>query len=232
VGRAGLLSPSTGIVDSHALMISMVADIEAAGGTVLRQSRVADVKKVAAGFRLAVDDIDEEFDCRSLINAAGLWAFDLARAIGSSAVGGKAYFAKGHYFAYQGKSPFRHLVYPVPVDGGLGVHATNDMGGSARFGPDVEWIDAIDYGFDESRKDRFVTSIRKFFPDVDEDRLAPAYTGIRPKRSGPNSPAADFGICGPAAHGISGLVNLLGIESPGLTAALAIGDYVRQLLKS
>jgi L-2-hydroxyglutarate oxidase LhgO len=139
-------------------------------------------------------------------------------------------YAIGHYFAYQGKSPFNHLVYPIPVDGGLGIHATNDMGGSARFGPDVEWIDQIDYRFDASRKQGFVDAIRSYFPGLDADKLAPAYTGIRPKLTGPGEPAADFVVQGEDVHGVPGLVNLFGIESPGLTACLAIGDYVASML--
>jgi len=227
-----LLSPSTGIIDSHALMISIQADIEALGGTVLTRNRISGVGVSASGFRLAVDGVAETFDCKTFINAAGLWASDVAldiRQLNTKYVE-RVYLAKGHYFAYQGKSPFNHLVYPIPTDGGLGVHATNDMGGSARFGPDVDWVDSIDYGFDESRKVRFARSVKKYFPDLDESKLTPAYTGIRPKLSGPGMPARDFVIQGPSEHGVAGLVNLFGIESPGLTASLAIGDYVRDLL--
>jgi L-2-hydroxyglutarate oxidase LhgO len=139
-------------------------------------------------------------------------------------------YAIGHYFAYQGKSPFEHLVYPLPIDGGLGVHATNDMAGAARFGPDVDWVEEIDYRFDESRRDRFAESIRQYFPDLDVDRLAPAYTGIRPKLTGPGEAPRDFLIQGDEIHGIDGLVNLFGIESPGLTACLAIGEHVAEKL--
>ena len=126
--------------------------------------------------------------------------------------------------------PFQHLVYPLPNDGGLGIHATNDLSGAARFGPDVSWVDSVDYGFDESRKGKFVAAIRKYFPALDEDKLVPAYTGIRPKLSGPGEVAADFVIQGEADHGVPNLVNLFGIESPGLTASLAIGEYVKELL--
>lgn len=230
--QSGLYSPSTGIIDSHALMLSMQADIEARSGTVLTHSRLLSAKIVERGFRFAVEGVDESFECRTFVNAAGLWAADLANSIDSHRPSGteNAYFAKGHYFSYQGRSPFKHLVYPLPSDGGLGVHATNDMGGSARFGPDVEWIDEIDYSFDESRKSRFVASIRKFYPDLDESKLTPAYTGIRAKLAGSGMPARDFLIQGPEDHGVDGLVHLLGIESPGLTSSLAIADHVTQLV--
>ncbi len=229
----GLLSPSTGIIDSHALMVSLRADIESVGGIVLTSNRLSCVAAGASGFGLTIDGVEETFKCKTFINAAGLWAADLAGKIPQldAKFTERVHYAKGHYFAYQGKSPFDHLVYPVPADGGLGVHATHDMGGSARFGPDVEWIDTIDYAFDESRKTVFSEAIKKYFPDLDESKLVPAYTGIRPKLSGPGMPVRDFVIDGPAEHGIAGLVNLLGIESPGLTAALAIGDYVTSLVR-
>ncbi len=231
--KAALSSPSTGIIDSHTLMISLQADIEANGGAVLTHNRVSQVSIVEKGFRLKVDDTAESFDCNTLINAAGLRAADFANSINGldPESTSKVHYAKAHYFAYQGKSPFRHLVYPLPTDGGLGVHATNDMGGSARFGPDVDWVDAIDYSFDESRLNFFADAIRNYFPDLDEGKLVPAYTGIRPKLSGPGEPAADFLIQGEAFHGVRNLVNLFGIESPGLTASLAIGKYVDDLLK-
>ena len=231
--HTGLFSPSTGIVDSHSLMMSMLADIEASGGSVLTHNCVAGVEALSNGFRISIEGVEETFDCNTIINAAGLWATDIAnelqhlKPVQTTTV----HFAKGHYFAYQGKSPFKHLVYPIPSDGGLGVHATNDMGGSARFGPDIEWVDTIDYAFDESRKERFIESIKTFYPDMDESRLTPAYTGIRPKLSGPDTPARDFVIQGPSEHGVAGLVNLFGIESPGLTASLAIGNFVRDLLR-
>lgn len=230
---AALLSPSTGIIDSHALMLSLQGEIEAHGGYVVTGSRVAAVSPAEGGFDIAVDDSADRFACRTLVNSAGLFADDVAASIEGfpDAARYRVRYATGHYFAYQGKSPFNHLVYPVPVDGGLGIHATNDMGGTARFGPDVEWVDRIDYRFDESRKPGFVEAIRRYFPDLDEARLQPAYTGIRPKLSAPGEPAHDFVVQGTDAHGLPGLVNLFGIESPGLTAALAIGDFVAAMLR-
>ena len=230
--ETGLFSPSTGIVDSHVLMLSLQADIEARGGTVLTHSKVKNARVTGDGFELSLEDGDERFHCRTLVNSTGLFASEFAKQITGLAdeYVPKTYLAIGHYFAYQGKSPFNHLVYPLPIDGGLGVHATNDMGDCARFGPDVEWINKLDYGFDESRKPEFANSIRRFFPVLDEAKLTPAYTGIRPKLTRPGEPARDFLIQGASEHGVPGLVNLFGIESPGLTASLAIGDYVAGIL--
>ena len=228
VGDLALFSPSTGIIDSHSLMIALRADIEACDGVVLTHSKLTNVTVTSDGFRLHVDGSDDEFECKTLINAAGLHAEIVARTIDGLSPDyiSTVQYAIGHYFAYQGKSPFQHLVYPLPIDGGLGIHATNDLGGAARFGPDVEWVDEIDYGFDESRLGRFANSIRQYFPDLDVTKLAPAYTGIRPKLTGPGKAPGDFAIEGAETHGLDGLVNLFGIDSPGLTAALAIGEFV------
>ena len=227
-GELALFSPSTGIIDSHSLMVSLQADIESHDGVVLTHSKLDRVEVLSDGFRLHVADADEAFECKTLINSAGLNAERVAKSIEGLHPGNirAVRYAIGHYFAYQGKSPFAHLVYPLPIDGGLGVHATNDMGGAARFGPDVEWVDDIDYRFDESRKPKFENAIRQYFPDLDVDKLAPAYTGIRPKLTGPGEAPRDFSIEGSETHGVTGLVNLFGIESPGLTACLAIGEYV------
>jgi len=224
--EAALLSPSTGIIDSHEFMTAMQADIEGGGGTVVFNSVVENVAAADDGLRF--DSDGGAFVCRTLINAAGAWAQDLVGAVMGTIP--QRYLAKGHYFACQGKSPFRHLIYPLPSDGGLGVHATNDLSGAARFGPDVKWVDAIDYDFDESCKVEFATAIRTYFPGLDEEKLVPAYTGIRAKLAGPGAAFTDFMIQGEAAHGLPGLVNLFGIESPGLTASLAIGEYVRTML--
>jgi len=231
-GHCGLLSPSTGIVDSHSLMMALLAEIEAHNGVLLTHSRLQSASVALGGFRLQMEGADDEIECKTLVNSGGLFAESVARSINGLSPGhiNTVRYAKGHYFAYQGKSPFQHLVYPLPTDGGLGVHATNDMGGSARFGPDVDWIDTIDYEFDASRLDRFAESIRNYFPGLDVVKLAPGYTGIRPKLSGPGEMPHDFVIQGATTHGVNGLINLFGIESPGLTAALAIGDYVAALL--
>ena len=230
---AALLSPSTGIVDSHGLMSALQAEFEAKGGAVILNSRVGDVGITDNGLEFTVDG--EVFACSSLVNSAGLGAVKLAVGAPYGRDRGhgpplQQFFAKGHYFAYQGKSPFRHLIYPVPSSGGLGIHATNDLAGTVRFGPDVTWIDDVDYDFDESRKPDFVTAIQRYYPGLDVSKLVPAYTGIRPKLHGAGEPAADFVIQGEADHGVRGLVNLFGIESPGLTSSLAIGEYVRRIL--
>lgn len=230
--RAALHSPSTGIVDSHELMMTLRAEIEANGGVIVCNAKVISTIKKNNVFRFTYAGAQgEEFVCETMVNAAGLWAQDLAEKSGIVRSGmPELHMAKGHYFAYEGKSPFKHLIYPLPDGGGLGIHATNDLNGSARFGPDVLWTDVIDYGFDESRKAKFCVAIRQYFPGLADDKLVPAYTGIRPKLSGQGAPAADFVIQGEALHGITGLINLFGIDSPGLTASLAIGEEIRKML--
>ncbi len=226
-----LLSPSTGIVDSHEYMLALLADIEAARGSLVLKTRVTAVHRAAGGFEVEADGAPA-VRCRRLVNSAGLGACELARGIDGlpPATVPNAYYAIGHYFTLQGRSPFRRLVYPVAEKAGLGIHVTLDLAGAARFGPDVKWIDAVDYAFDESRRPAFAAAIRRYYPGLDESKLQPAYTGIRPKIVGPGEPAADFVIQGPSAHGLAGLVNLYGIESPGLTASLAIAEEVVALL--
>jgi len=230
---AGLLSPSTGIVDSHALMLALQGDAEASGALLALQAPVEAIEVMDEGLRVAVGGAEPmTLITATLINCAG----HAAPTIASRTKGLPAdkvpprYFAKGSYFSLAAATPFRHLVYPLPEPGGLGVHLTLDLGGQARFGPDVEWVDSLDYGMDASRADGFYAAIRRYWPGLPDGALQPAYTGIRPKISGPGEPAADFRIDGPAEHGVAGLVNLFGIESPGLTAALAIADEVRQRL--
>jgi L-2-hydroxyglutarate oxidase LhgO len=169
--------------------------------------------------------------CRLVVNSAGLHAPALARSIEGmpSEHVPPAYFAKGNYFSLTGRSPFSRLIYPVPVPGGLGVHITVDMGGQARFGPDVEWIDSIDYTVDPHRADKFYAAVRKYWPDLKDGAIQPGYAGIRPKIVPPGAPAQDFVIQGPAEHGAAGLVHLFGIESPGLTSSLALADEVRAI---
>ncbi len=227
---AGLLSPSTGIIDSHELMTALLADIEARQGVLVCNTEVSDISFDGGIFHFR--GAGETFTCTSLVNAAGAWAQGLApMGVGPQSTAPARFLAKGHYFDYRGKSPFRHLVYPLPAHGGLGIHATNDLSGAARFGPDVDWVEEIDYRFDDERKQAFVSAIRQYYPGLEVDRLSPGYTGIRSKVAGPGDNFADFIIHGPREHGIPGLVNLFGIDSPGLTASLAIGDYVKQLIK-
>ena len=225
-----LLSPSTGIIDSHALMVALQSDIEALQGHVLCNSEVSDVGAKDDGFHIRLESIDnEEFVCRTLINCAGHDAQAIAGMIGCDN-SPPQFLAKGHYFAYQGASPFNHLIYPLPTDGGLGIHATNDLAGVARFGPDVSWVDALDYDFDESRKDKFVQAIRRYFPSLDDAKLQSAYVGVRPKLAAAGQADADFAIHGEAEHGVAELINLYGIDSPGLTSSMAIADHVQKLL--
>jgi len=226
-------APRTGIVDSHAFMLALLGDVEASGGQVVYRAPLLSATATADGFELSVGGNEESrLTCAELVNCAGLAAPDVARNIEPLRRQDlpRARFAKGHYYSLTGASPFRQLVYPIAEAAGLGVHVTLDLGGRAKFGPDVQWIDSVDYAFDDTRRRRFAEAIRRYWPTLEESRLQPDYTGIRPKISGAGEPAADFRIDGPDAHGIKGLVNLMGIESPGLTAALAIGERVRDLL--
>ncbi len=228
-----LYSPSTGIIDVHAYMLALLGEAEAYGATFVANNRVERVTRGDDGWRLYLpDEAAPVVSTNMLINSAGLGAQRLA-----SAVEGldpkhipPLFLARGVYFSYSGKTPFSHLIYPVPEPGGLGTHLTFDLGGQARLGPDVEWIDSVDYTVDEARKTAFVAAGRKIWPDLDPQKLSPGYAGVRPKLSGPGEPAADFMISGPADHGCPGLVNLFGIESPGLTASLAIADFVMSKL--
>jgi L-2-hydroxyglutarate oxidase LhgO len=228
-----LLSPSTGIIDSHALMLAYRGDAEAAGAFVALRTPVEGGRVRGDGFELSVGgDEPTTLRCRYLVNAAGLYAPAVARAIDGVPPESipPAYFCRGVYFTLSGRSPFRRLIYPVPVPGGLGVHITLDLAGQARFGPDVEWISSVDYAVDPRRGDKFYAAVRRYWPGLRDGALQPGYAGIRPKISGPAEPAADFVVQGPEAHGIPGLVNLYGIESPGLTASLPLADEVlRQL---
>lgn len=232
---AALLSPSTGIVDSHALMLSLQGDAEGCDAQVAFRTRVVSGRVEGGGITLNTlsDDGDElALEANLVVNAAGHGAIPLARAIDGMPPAHipRQFFARGCYFSMARKSPFSRLVYPVPVEGGLGVHLTLDMGGAARFGPDVEWIDGVDHTVDPRRADVFYAEIRRYWPALEDGALQPAYAGVRPKISGPGEPAADFWIEGPRDHGVAGLVNLFGIESPGLTASLAIAEHVRAML--
>ena len=231
---AALHSPSTGIIDSHAVMLSLLGEAEAHGAVFSPHSTVQAIEARKGAIRLEVTSGGTEMllEAALVINATGLSAVALAhttRGYPPSLIP-SAYLAKGNYYALAGRSPFSHLVYPVPEEGGLGVHLTLDLGGQARFGPDVEWVDQVDYSVDPRRADRFYAEVRKYWPALPDDSLMPAYSGIRPKISGPGLPAADFLIQGPESHGIAGLVNLFGIESPGLTACLPIAEHASRLL--
>ena len=234
--HGALLSPSTGIVDSHALMLSLQADLENAGGQVVLNTPVQDVQLGAGSeLRHLVRTQDGTvLAARTVVNAAGLSAPTLASRFGglAPALVPRPYYAKGSYFTLAGRAPFRHLVYPVPEAAGLGVHLTLDLGGQAKFGPDVEWVDGPDeLTVDPARGASFYAAVRQYWPGLPDGALLPGYAGIRPKISGPGAPAADFCIQGPLDHGVAGLVNLFGIESPGLTSALAIGDWVAEKLR-
>jgi len=235
--QAALLSPSTGIVDSHALMLSLQADIENAGGQVVLNAPVSDVALAqgADGRHWVRTQDGTRLAARTVVNAAGLLAPTLARRFTGLAADKvpTPYYAKGSYFSLAGRAPFGHLVYPVPEAAGLGVHLTLDLGGQAKFGPDVEWVDAPDvFTVDPARAQSFYAAVRQYWPGLPDGALQPAYAGIRPKISGPGDPAADFCVQGPPDHGVAGLVNLFGIESPGLTSALALGDWVARLLQA
>jgi len=233
VAVRALLSPSTGIIDSHEFMLALQGDLEAAGGMVVFDTPVQSIASERSAFRLLCADRDQsEIHATTVINAAGLQAPALAAATAGlpPVCLPQAYFAKGHYYGLSGRSPFSRLVYPLAGDGGLGVHVTLDLTGAAKFGPDVRWVDSVDYAFDDSRRAAFIAAIRRYYPALDDSRLQPAYTGIRSKIVGPGERTADFVIQGSEDHGLPGLVNLFGIESPGLTASLAIGECVAGML--
>ena len=230
---AAIHSPGTGIVDSHAFMLALQGDLEAAGGLVALNSAVALVEYTQSTIKIIATD-GTELQAKTVINAAGLNAVPLARLCTGldPARLPQAYFCKGNYFTLSGRSPFDHLIYPVPQAAGLGVHLTVDLGGQAKFGPDVEWVESKDdLIVNPARGDAFYAEVRKYWPALKDGALIPGYAGIRPKINAPHEPAADFMIQGPADHGVPGLVNLFGIESPGLTSALAIGDHVVNLLE-
>ena len=230
---AALLSPSTGIIDSHALMLAFQGEAEAAGAMVVLRTPVLSGRVRADGFELAVGGEEPTaIRCRCLVNSAGLYAPALARAIDGvpRETIPPAYFCRGVYFALAGRAPFRRLVYPVPAPGGLGVHLTLDLTGQARFGPDVEWISEVDYTVDPGRAETFYAAIRAYWPELRSGALQPGYAGIRPKITGPAEPHVDFVVQGPEIHGVPGLVNLYGIESPGLTASMPLAEQVLRRL--
>lgn len=230
---AAVHSPSTGIVDSHALMLALQGDLENAAGLVAFNTAVAALVFTHDGIVVRTAD-GTELLAQRVVNAAGHGAPPLAsKTAGLQAAHvPRQYFAKGNYFTLASRSPFSRLIYPVPQHAGLGVHLTIDLGGQAKFGPDVEWVASAEaLVVDPHRGDAFYAEVRKYWPGLADGALQPGYAGIRPKVSGPGEPAADFVIAGPNAHGVRGLVNLFGIESPGLTSSLAIADHVSGLLR-
>jgi L-2-hydroxyglutarate oxidase LhgO len=249
---AALHSPTTGILSAHDLMTSLQGDLENAGGMVALATEVEAItySKENSQFPLvlsarsatdsgAIEQVTE-LACKQIINAAGLYAPTLAQRVQGLAAETipQAHYAKGNYYALQGKAPFKHLIYPIPEAAGLGVHLTLDLGGQAKFGPDVQWLEGItnpaqiDYSVDPRRADAFYAEVRKYWPALQDGQLTPSYSGVRPKIVGAHAAAADFCIQGADVHGVQGLVNLYGIESPGLTSCLAVGEVVVEMLSS
>jgi len=229
-----LLSPSTGIVDSHGLMLALLGDAQAAGAMLALLSPVQRAAVTPAGITLEVGgEAATSLLAAAVVNSAGHGAPLLAAA--TSGLRGEhvppRYFAKGNYFTLNGRSPFSHLIYPAPGESGhLGVHLTLDLGGQAKFGPGFRWVDTLDYTLDDAEAEHFYGEVRRYWPGLRDGALQPGYVGVRPKISGPGEPAQDFRIDGPAVHGVPGLVNLFGIESPGLTSSLAIAEQVAAML--
>lgn len=234
--EAALLSSSTGIVDSHGLMLSLQGDLEHAGGLVACHTGVRALRAHEQGIDVQTDD-GTVLRARTVVNAAGLWACDLAQRTEGldPAHVPTPWYAKGSYFSLSSRAPFQRLIYPAPEPdrhlAGLGVHLTLDLGGQAKFGPDVQWTDdPQDLAVDPARSEAFYAEVRRYWPALPDGALLPGYAGIRPKISGPDQPSADFRIDGPERHGVAGLVNLFGIESPGLTSCLALGQAVASRL--
>ena len=226
---AALLSPSSGIIDSAAYMLSLLGDAEDHGAVLARHARAGPIEQAGEVWRVHVDET--VIEAAIVVNAAGLDAWEVARGIAAldPARIPPRFLAKGSYFTYARPVPFGRLIYPLPIKGGLGTHLTFDLGGRARFGPDVEWVDAVDYTVNAARRSQFLGSVKRFWPAVAAEHLHPGYSGIRPKLAGLGDPDEDFRIEGSADHGLPGLVNLFGIDSPGLTASLAIGAHVAAL---
>ena len=227
---AALDSPNTGIVDVPELVTALVGDIEAHAGRLVCRTPVQSVARIDGGFSVATPD--GALSCRQLVNAAGLGAIALARQIQGLPAGlvPRPHYGQGHYYYARGKVPFSRLIYPLPGAASLGVHLGMDITGRCRFGPDMRWVDAPDYRFDDSRRGEFAESIRQWWPALRDEDLLPDFVGVRPKIHGPGEPSADFVVQGPSAHGMPGLVNLFGIESPGLTSCLALAEAVQTAL--
>ncbi|WP_079203508.1 NAD(P)/FAD-dependent oxidoreductase [Pseudomonas sp. CC6-YY-74] len=233
-GFAALLSPSTGIIDSHAYLQSLLAAAEKQGAQLVLHTRVDQLEPGPDGWIVTGRSAGEVFQLKAqrVINAGGLFAQQLAANTQGLQGIPALHLCRGSYFGYSGRAPFQHLIYPLPEanTSGLGIHATLDLGGQVRFGPDTEHLEHIDYRVDEQLREPFANAIRRYFPGLDSTRLVPGYSGIRPKLVGPGEPAADFLIQTASDHGLPGLINLFGIESPGLTASLAIAERVARAL--
>jgi L-2-hydroxyglutarate oxidase LhgO len=231
---AALISPSTGIVDSHGLMLALEGHIEAHGGSVVLRCPVERIERDPRGHLRVVTGGESPgaITARNLVNSAGLHASRLARTLGWGVTytPPETYYAKGQYYALSGRSPFKRHIYPLPDGAWLGLHATVDIGGRCKFGPDIEWTEGIDYSFQPEKLEKFLDFIRSYYPGLDASRLHADYTGVRPKLYREGEPVPDFAIHGPEQHGVAGLVALYGIESPGLTASLAIGEMVAETL--
>lgn len=235
LAKFGLYSPSSGIIDSHQYMFSLVRDIEKHSSFVVYNTQFVSAYYNNGSWLVNLNDGNEyQIECKYIINCAGLYAVDVANSIKQSNqfTIPSQYYAKGSYFTYHGAHNFKHLVYPVPEPGGLGIHLTMDLDGKIKFGPNVEWVTKLDYRIDEQLKDCFYSAIKQYWPTIEYNRLSPDYTGIRPKTSPPNAPDNDFVIQNTESVGLKGLVNLYGIESPGLTASLAIANYVKRIIIS
>jgi L-2-hydroxyglutarate oxidase LhgO len=232
---AALLSPSTGIINGRAYMLALLGDAETHGASLALNSKVQSMTSTPQGLQLSVlcDGVEETLEAEMVVNTAGHQAIALARTCEAMSVEKipQAYLAKGNYFSLAGRSPFSRLIYPVPEPGGLGVHLTLDLGLQARFGPDVEWVNSEDYSVNPQRSEVFYAAIRKYWPGLKDESLQPAYAGIRPKTVPQGSPDADFQLQCPAEHGVAGLVNFYGIESPGLTSSLALADLLCERLQ-
>ena len=231
--KGALLSPSTGIIDTHGLMLAYQGDAEDHGAMIAFNAPVTGGNLEESGIRLFIGGVDElDLRCKLVVNCGGLFAHNVAASIQDfpREYIPETHYAKGNYFVLAGKTPFSHLIYPVPEEAGLGVHLTLDLAGQARFGPDVEWINEIEYSVDPTRADSFYDAIRKYWPALPNASLSPGYSGIRPKLNDQGHPASDFVIDGPETHGVEGLVNLFGIESPGITASMAIAGHVLELI--
>ena len=232
--RAAVFSPSTGIIDVHHYMQSLLAELESNGGLFVADSQMINAEVKNDGFAVTINSGKQltTLACNYLVNSAGLFSTEVANNIEGMPgdVIPTIHYCRGHYFSYSGTSPFKHLIYPLPEANGLGIHASLDVGGQLKFGPDTQYINQLQYDVPIALKAKFVQSVRRYFPSLDEQRLQPDYSGIRPKLQAEGQPFADFNIQGYGDHKINGLVNLFGIDSPGLTSSLAVADHVNQLL--